>query len=131
MITTPEVLSANEDKILASRGIVLGFALGTDQDQHLLQLMRRMKECLVPTFCTINMEDPVRAMKTFLDAADIVNEVRLLKIPAKSLRNYGLKPYQRLINTIQQMAGKRGINVLDESAQADSVGLETAHQLSN
>ena len=130
MITTPEVLSANEDKILAGRGIVLGFALGTNQDQQLLQLMRRMKECLVPTFCTINMEDPVRAMKTFLDAADIVNEVRLLRIPAQSILSYGLKPYQRLINTIRQMAEKRGVNVLDDSAQADSVGLDNAQPLS-
>ena len=113
IIQNSQHLAEKEEEILASRSMVLGFNLGTEKDRELLPLMRRMKECLVPIVCTINMDDPVRAMKTFLDAADLVNEVRLLRIPAKSLLHYGLKPYQRMVISVKQIAEKRGINVTD------------------
>lgn len=113
VITHPDVMKTLEEKILSTRGVVLSFALGTENDDSLIPIMQRMKECLVPIICTLNMENPVIALTSFLDAVGLVNEVQLGSISTNSILKYGLGCYKRVVSKIEDIASRHSVSVVD------------------
>lgn len=113
VVTHPDVTKTLEEKILSKRGVVLSFALGTENDESLIPIMQRMKECMVPIICTLNMEKPVIALTSFLDAVGLVNEVQLGSIPTNSILKYGLGCYKRVVSKIEDIASRYSVSVVD------------------
>ena len=113
VITHPDAMKTLEERILSKRGVVLSFALGTENDDSLIPIMQRMKECMVPIICTLNMENPVIALTSFLDAVGLVNEVQLGSISTNSILKYGLGCYKRVVSKIEDIASRYSVSVVD------------------
>lgn len=113
VITHPDAMKTLEERILSQRGVVLSFALGTENDDSLIPIMQRMKECMVPMSCTLNMENPVIALTSFLNAVGLVNEVQLGSISTNSILKYGLGCYKRVVSKIEDIASRHSVSVVD------------------
>lgn len=113
VINTPSELTAElEHELYSHRGETMAvFRLSGDNNLSVLEAMHRLRKIFVPVAVSIDMSDPVQAMKSFLDVAMLTPYITLGDIPEESIARYGRECYDRLLERVRSHAHRNGIQL--------------------
>ncbi len=113
VINTPSELTAElEHELYRHRGETMAvFHLTGDNNRLAIEAIWRLRKIFVPVAVTIDMSDPVQAMKSFFDVAMLTPYITLGDIPEESIAYYGQECYDRLLERVRSHASRNGIQL--------------------
>lgn len=113
IFNTPSELTAEtEHELYRHRGEVMAvFRLSGDNNLSVLEAMHRLRKIFVPVAVSIDMSDPVQAMKSFFDVAGLTPYITLDEIPEESVARFGRECYDRMLDRVRSHASRNGIQL--------------------